>query len=97
MDVRRIDRVGFAGLPVNVFAVPATIRVNVKNFVDIPAIEYRRFERPGMIVWIRVRLRVPEPMQYTPVVQMVFRKGSRHAFDANHRGPFGYAGNSRTR
>ena len=93
VNVRGVDMVGFAGKPVNAFAVPTATWIEMEHLFDIAAIKDFGVETSGVIVRHRVRLFHLEPMQRASVIQMVFGKRPRHALDTDNPRAFGNAGN----
>lgn len=97
VNVRGVDMVGFAGKPVNAFAVPTATWIEMEHLFDIPTIEDLGVKTPGVVMRGGVRLFHLEPVQCASVIQMVFGKGSRHALDADDPRTVGNAGNGRSR
>jgi hypothetical protein len=90
VNVRGIDTVGFAGKPVNEFAVPTAARIQVEDLFDIATIEDLGIEAPGLVVRGRMRLFGLEPVQRAFVVERL-GEGPRYAFDSDDPRAFGHA------
>ncbi len=97
VNVRGIDMVGFARKPVNEFAVPTAVRIQVEHLFDIAAMEDLGIETPGVIVRRGVRLFHLEPVQRASVIQMVLGESPRHPLDADDPRAVGNAGNGCSR
>jgi hypothetical protein len=97
VNVRGIDKVGFARDAVDELAVPTTAWIQVEHLFDIAAIEDLGIETPGVIMRCGVRLFHLEPVQRASVIQMVFNERPRHALDADDTRAFRNARNGRSR
>ena len=85
--VRCSDAVPRTGWPLDILAVPAAVRTEQEDLLDIPARQDNGLERPGMIVRIGMGLRVNKAVQCPTIVQMIFDESPGHSLGTNDRRP----------